>query len=154
MANYGKTKKNPRRKTSSQQEDSIMEDLELFQQWRKEVLPELRELLLKGAGPKELAKKYASHAVARMVTIALTEKDPTKAFSACKDLIDRSEGKATETQKIEHKYAEMDETELNSILQSELGDLEVLGIVDPNAVPIKKKDDKKDDSEGGNGNLQ
>ncbi len=121
MGNYIKKKKSGTRLTD---EENLMEDVLLFEEWKKVILPELRELLLRGASAKEIAKKYSSHAVARMVTIALSEKDPQKAITACKDLVDRAEGRATETKKVEHKYENLEDKQLDSLLNSELEDLE------------------------------
>jgi len=109
--NYKKTIKDP-------DQERAMEELELFEEWKEKVLPELREMILSKKTAKEIAKTYSSHALARMVTIALTNKDAGKALAACKDIIDRADGK------VEHKYQEMPDQQLDSLLRSELEDMD------------------------------
>lgn len=129
MANYKTRIKKTRAESVANKEhndklEDLMEELDLFNEWKKAILPELRALLIQGASSKDIAKKYANYAAARMVTIALTDADPVKALTACKDIIDRAEGKPVESQKIEHKYQDLDDRALDSLLKSKLNLLE------------------------------
>ncbi|NIO44963.1 MAG: hypothetical protein GTN36_05430 [Candidatus Aenigmarchaeota archaeon] len=123
MANY---KKKSKKRTSLTSIEEQVDDLLLLDRIKREIGPEIREMLLKGASAKEISKKYAAYAMARITQIALTDPDSSKALSAAKDLIDRADGKATETKKIKHEFEEMSDTELDAILKSSEEDLESL----------------------------
>lgn len=115
-----KTKKRQAKAQEESNQEVALSELALFQEWKEHILPELRELLVKGVSAKEIVKKYENYAAARAITIAITETDSSKALSAVKDIIDRASGKAVERKKITHELEELSEEQLNAIGASEL----------------------------------
>lgn len=120
MARNYKSKQSLKQAKKDEKTCQMMEELEIFEEWKKSVLPELREMLLNKMTAEQIAKKYAAHAVARAVTIATTSTDEKAALSACKDIIDRAHGKPTETQKHVHEFDQMSEQDLNAVIKSQL----------------------------------
>jgi hypothetical protein len=118
MANY------PKRKPRAQKEPELdlLDELELFREWKKQILPELREMLLKGATAADIYKKYSAHAAARAVSIAISDPDSQKALTASKEIQDRASGKAVETRKVEHRMAELSDEQLDALLLTEISD--------------------------------
>ena len=80
--------------------------------------------LEKGMDAKSIYKKYSNLAAARGITIALSSTDEQKALAAVKDVLDRTQGKATEKKEIKHQLEDLRDEELDAILQSEIQDLE------------------------------
>ena len=103
-----------------------LDDLDEFMQFRKKIIPELREMLLSGLTDKQILAKFSKHVSARLVTIALTEPDNGKALAAVRDLLDRVNGRATEHKKIEHQMADLTDQQLDALLKSEEASLEGL----------------------------
>lgn len=102
----------------------LVEQMDLFHQFRTELLPQLQSDIERGMNAEQLAKKYSHLAMARMITVMMTEQDSAKALSAAKDVMDRGVGKAVERKKIEHSMAEMDEDQLDALILTELDDLQ------------------------------
>lgn len=111
--------------------NDFVDRINKFEEFQKDILPMLRADIANGTPPEELIKKYRTHLAARQVTIALTEVDANKALAAIKDLRDRDEGKAVNREEVTHKYENMREEEIESILLSKLKDNDI------------SKDDKK-----------
>jgi hypothetical protein len=95
-----------------------LDQLAKFDEFNREIAPALRDSVLKKESPKDIYKKILPYAAARLATIALTEKDPAKALSALKDILDRVEGKATENKKIEMAIENLSDAELDAKLAS------------------------------------
>lgn len=122
MPNYRRRgKREPTEKQMSKIEHTA-DQLMAFERFREEIAPELQQMLLKGASTKQILKKFESYAAAKILTIALTETDSQKALSAAKDILDRSHGKATETKKIKHELAEIEDKDLDALIMSEVAD--------------------------------
>lgn len=114
-----------RKKTVEVKNDpaQLCEQLDLFSQFQRDVLPELQDDLKRGMNAEQLAKKYSHLAMARMITVMLTESDNSKAVSAAKDVMDRGVGKAVERKKIEHSMADVDDEQLDALILSEIEDI-------------------------------
>jgi hypothetical protein len=102
----------------------LAEQLASFEAFRSSLIPELAEDVLNGMAPADLREKYASLIQARQIMEAITSEDAGKAGAAAKDILDRSEGKATERKIVEHKFDNLTDQELDAILKSEEEDLE------------------------------
>lgn len=100
-----------------------MDDLAEFEEFKAEVLPQLRADLRKGMSAKQLREKYMALMEARKISIALGSLEEGVAVQAIKDAQDRQEGRATEKKTITHKYEEIPDEELDAILKSEAEDL-------------------------------
>lgn len=101
-------------------QEERMADLALFEQFREEVAPAMRAMVMEKRPPKEIFKAFQSLIAARQVTIALTARDPGKAHAAIMDIQNRVEGKPTERKEISHKLAELRDEELDALLISKM----------------------------------
>lgn len=102
---------------------TLHEDIKELEEFRNTLLPALRRDLKAGLSAAEITKKYAAMAEARLVMIALMETNAATAISAAKDILDRSQGKATEKREVTHRFSEMTDKELDAVLVSEEADL-------------------------------
>ncbi len=100
----------------------LHKDLAEFEDY-KTILATIRKDIKAGMTQKELAKKYAPLAQARIISEMLTTDNSTAALAAAKDMLDRVEGKATEKKEVTHRFKDMAEDELDAILKSEEADL-------------------------------
>ena len=114
---------------SNKTEAEMVRSLDKLAQYERfvELIPEaLRKDVLNGMKPNEILHKYNNVVAARMVALAMTEKDPSKAFSMMKDVLDRTEGKAIERKQIQHALHQVSDQEFDALLASDLEDLEDL----------------------------
>jgi hypothetical protein len=121
MPNYPVRKK--KKFTNNESMESTVDDVIAYQEFKEKIAPELRNMLINGASAKEMLKKYENYAVAKLLTIALSDKDSGKALAAVKDILDRSQGKAVETKKLEHTMNDLSDEELDALLLSEAEDV-------------------------------
>lgn len=124
MAGYKKFKKHPPAQESLTKIERNVDSLMAHDRFNTDIAPELQKLLASGASSKEIMKRFSNYAAARLMTIALASGDEKAAMAAIKDVLDRAEGKATETKKIEHSMADMDDRDLDALLKSEIAELE------------------------------
>ena len=103
---------------------SLLDDLEKFQAFRKELAPALKADLKSGLTAVQLYEKYQGLAAARGISIMMSERDSGKALSAIKEILDRSQGKATEKKEVTHRFDKTKTEELDAILLSKLDELE------------------------------
>lgn len=104
--------------------EELLQDLALFEQFREEVAPAMRAMVLRKAPPKEIRAMFESLLEARKVTIALTARDPAKALAAIRDIQDRQEGKAVERREIKHQLGALRDEEVDALLLSKLKEVE------------------------------
>ena len=98
----------------------LMDELDEFAEFKKSILPALREDIKNGVSAEEIYKKAQALAATRMVMIAMREVDSTKAIAAVKDILDRTQGRATEKQEITHKLESLPDEQLDALLKSKL----------------------------------
>ena len=112
-----------RRSANSQENRSIaaLDTLAEFEQFRDEILPALQADLKKGLEAKEIIKKYRAIAAAKIVTGMFMPTNPL-AHAAAKEILDRGDGKATESKKVEHKFDGVHTEDLKALLKSKLAD--------------------------------
>ncbi len=103
--------------------DAKEKELDLYERFRTEFLPKIQEDLLAGKTAEEILKAYAPVAAARLVMNAITDPDSGKSTGAAKNIIDYASGKAVERQEVRHKLDKVTDQQLDSILSSELEDL-------------------------------
>lgn len=104
----------------------LVDDIDKFMDFKANVLPALRKDIEGGMCAEELRKKYSALMTARMISIGLTSEDSRSALSAIKDVIDRTEGRAKERSEVTHKLEKLNDTELDSLLNSEFKELKQL----------------------------
>lgn len=98
-----------------------LDQLAEFEQFKEEILPALRKDLASGLEAKDIIKKYRAMAAAKIVTGMFLPLHPN-AQAAAKDILDRGDGKATESKKIEVKYGDVADEDLDALLKSKLGE--------------------------------
>jgi hypothetical protein len=91
------------------------EELALFYKWRDELLPKLASLQAASVGPEDILKSFSNEAAARLVTLALTSKDQKIALAAMQDVLDRSQGKATQRTVVTNKFDNLKDEEIDAL---------------------------------------
>jgi hypothetical protein len=99
----------------------LLDELAAFEEFRKEIMPQLQQDLKDGLAAEQIFKKYAHFAAARGITIALTDKDAGRALTAIKDILDRTQGKAVERKEIKASISELPDEQLDALLESAIG---------------------------------
>ncbi len=123
---FPKRKSQPRTNRSENKTIELIDKIRKFADFEKTILPALQDDVKAGMGPKELRTKYASLVQARIISEALNNPDGGKALVAAADIINRSEGKATEKKEVTHRFDSLSDEELDAVLESETQDLEDL----------------------------
>jgi ribosome-binding protein aMBF1 (putative translation factor) len=101
-----------------------LDDLKEFEEFRNETLKSLRKDLKNNLSADAIRKKYTAILQARLISSALTTEDDAKALAIAKDVLDRVEGKAKESQEVTHRLEKLSDKELDALLQSEEAELE------------------------------
>ena len=100
-----------------------LDDLAEFEDYVGSVLPKIRQLRKKGKTAKQIYDLFKDDFAARKVSIALDPSvAPEKALAAMNSLEDRIDGKPKERKELDHKYAQMPDKQIDSLLLSELSD--------------------------------
>lgn len=103
-----------------------LDELAEFEEFKDQVLPAIRKDLAAGLTESQILEKYKALAAAAVVTITTKIDQPAVALAAAKDILDRTRGKAKESKDVTHRFSQMPEKEIDAILASELGALELL----------------------------
>jgi hypothetical protein len=101
-------------------------DLVAFEHFQDEILPALRADMQAGKTAEELYSKYSALAAARGLSIALGEADASKAMSAVRDILDRTQGKAKESKEIEHRLGKLPDEQLDAFLLTQINELDAI----------------------------
>jgi len=96
-----------------------LDELAAWEEFKAEILPMLRKDMTT-LSVAEMRDKYMRLLTARQISIALAEKDSSKALAAIKDIQDRAEGKSVEKKDGSRKYDRMTDDELDAMLLSEM----------------------------------
>lgn len=112
------------RGTNTEEEGLIqaLDQLAVFEDFQKDMLPKLQALVKKGAKTDEILEMGRALAVARLVTIAATEPDSGKALAAVRELLDRREGKVTDKREVTHRMANLKDEELDALVLTALNE--------------------------------
>lgn len=100
--------------------DNRNELVEMIQSLPKQ----LRQAIIDGSAPEQIYKDNLPIAAARIVAIAATERNPSVALAAAKDILDRVQGKAVERKLVKHQLEDVPDDQLDAILISELEGVE------------------------------
>ena len=117
----------------------MLDKLAQFEEFNKTILPQLRAMLKEGAKSEDILEFSRAHAAARIVSIAATEADSTKALAASRDILDRTMGKAVERHEQTHKFAKLDDNALDALVISKLKEAELPQLA------ASSQDDEEDD---------
>ena len=118
MSNPKKTRYNRGQK---QQDEATrnLDDLAFFDEFFNKIAPQLRKMIVDGKTATEIYKIGESQMAARILTIALTEKDPKVVMAAIKEAHDRSLGKAKETLEVNNRYEAMSDEDIDRQLREQ-----------------------------------
>jgi hypothetical protein len=119
----GKPRKHDKRNRSRRADyakEKLMEKLALFEEFEQEFLPQLKDLLKNGADSAKMRGEMAPILTAKLLSMAITEKDAGKALAIIRDQLDRAEGKAKERSEVEHKFSNLKDEELDALLTARL----------------------------------
>jgi hypothetical protein len=111
-------------KASESKMVNALDDMAEFEQYRTEVLPMLRKAVKEKWSVEKIYNHFGSMIAAKVITVALTEKDTGKALSAAKEALDRGLGKPKERLETTHKYEKLSDEELDSLLSATLQSVE------------------------------
>jgi hypothetical protein len=120
--------KNRKKEYAKRKQDRMLTKLAEFEEFTTSILPKLRAMLKEGAQADDILEFSKAAAAARIVTIAATERDSTKALAAAKDVLDRTQGKAVERIQQTHKFERLEEEQLDALLLSKLKEAEVIDV--------------------------
>lgn len=120
----GRRRQNNRRNQVEHQLNDGLDELSEYEKFKAELLPAIRKDLASGMDAKELLKKYQAYAASSLLTTALMGTSASDRTAAAKYIIDQGSGKATENKKIEHRLQEIPENQLDSLIFSELEEVE------------------------------
>jgi hypothetical protein len=101
----------------------MLDDLAAHEEFKSTILPVLQAEVANGTPAEELAARFQTHAVARLITIISTETDSGKSLAAVKELLDRVQGKPVQKSEQTHKFEKLKDEQLDALLQSKLSDL-------------------------------
>jgi hypothetical protein len=114
-------KRQNRYNRGQQQQSKMARDIDALSEYDdfcNRVLPRLRQLIADDkSDAKDILASQEKLMAARMVTIALTEKDSKVAMQAIKDIYDRTMGKAKETIDVNNRYEQLSEEDLDAALE-------------------------------------
>jgi hypothetical protein len=104
------------------QEDKLIEsidELAIFEQLQKTLLPQLKGLVNSGASHEEILEAGKTAAVTRLVLMASSQEAN---LSAIKEVLDRTLGKVAEKKSIEHRLAKLPDSDLDALLLTSISD--------------------------------
>jgi hypothetical protein len=129
LRNRAKPRKRSERRTGNDAEmkqHALHESIKELEEFKATLLPALRKDLLAGMSEAQIQKKYAAYVQTRLVQIALMDEDSGRALAAAKDILDRTNGKATEKKEVLHRFKDLSDAELDAVLESEEQDLSTM----------------------------
>ena len=103
---------------------TVLDELTFFQEFKAELLPDLRKLITGGAPTKEILERARALATARLASLAALETDSRTALVAIKELMDRLDGKATERKEIKHSMEQLRDEELDALVMTAMKEAE------------------------------
>jgi hypothetical protein len=101
----------------------VLDELTFFQEFKAELLPDLRKLIAGGAPTKDILERARALATARLASLAALETDSRTALVAIKELMDRLDGKATERKEIKHSMEQLRDEELDALVMTAMKDV-------------------------------
>lgn len=96
-----------------------LDALAMYDDFMNNIAPKLQQMIIDGTTATDVYKLAEAQMAARLLTIAMTSKDPKIAMQAIKEAHDRSLGKAKETTEITTRYEKLSDEELDALLQSQ-----------------------------------
>ena len=110
-------------RTEENRKVKLLEQLARFEWFQETIMPALQEDIREGKKAEDLREKYSSLIQAALISTALMDRDAGKRTAAAKDILDRQEGKAKERAEHTHRFEELSEEQLASLLKTRLAEL-------------------------------
>jgi hypothetical protein len=96
-----------------------IDELAEYDEFCNNVLPKLRKMVAENKDAGDMYKAFQAMIAARVITEALTTKDPKMALAAAREILDRGMGKAKETINVNNRYEQLSDEALDQLLKSE-----------------------------------
>lgn len=97
-----------------------LEKLEAYESWREKILPMIEADIASGLSTDEILDKYEVYAAARLVSDLV---NPRVGSESAKNILDRTKGRPTQKTETTHKFENMTDEEIASVLESELSSI-------------------------------
>lgn len=101
----------------------LMDELAEFEELKATIMPALIEHLKNGKSAGELRKMALAVIQAKQISNAITADKVGDSNAACKDIIDREEGRPIETKKITHRHQDLPDDQLDALILSKMKDV-------------------------------
>ena len=111
-----KSRRHEKYKRTTSPDDGMVKRLDAlaqFEEFEDTILPKLRAAIKAGKKAEDIYDMVTAAAAGKIATLAITEKDSAKALALCKEILDRSGGKARERVDITSRYEKMTDEELD-----------------------------------------
>jgi hypothetical protein len=113
-----KVKKSSIKKENKEAGQLSLDDVVNDKLWKKQVLSEIKAMLTSGSSARDILGKFEALAAARLVLITLFEPSSKVSVTAVRDILDRIGGKAIETKKVAHEFADLPDEQLDAMLNT------------------------------------
>jgi hypothetical protein len=94
--------------------------LSQFQEFQRDILPALQRAVKAGKSAEDIAKIGSAAAMARAVTLALTEEDSSKALGYIKEVNDRAHGKPGQKTEVTTKFEKLGDEDIDRMVEQSL----------------------------------
>lgn len=98
---------------------SLIDEIDEFENYKKSLLPKLRQMVEAEAAPEEILKTVQSMAAAKLGTM-IARTDSKQTLAAIIEVLNRTVGKPTEKVESTHKFEKLKENELDALIESRL----------------------------------
>ena len=125
MPRSGKKRKitSQRMHAEMEQKAGLIDQLAQFDDFKHTILPALIGHVKKGKTAPELRKIALSVIQAKQISNAIKAEKITDSIAACKDILDREEGRAIERKAIMHKHQDLPDDQLDALILSKMKDV-------------------------------
>lgn len=95
---------------------SFLDELNEFKEFKENIFPKLQDALKDGMSPEDIAKLGAPAVMAKLVTAALKERDPARAATLAREVLDRAMGKPAQKSEVKVSTQAMSDEDLEAAL--------------------------------------
>ena len=97
-----------------------LDDLDFLQKFKKDLLPSLQKAVKQGLSAEAIFRMAEPMLAAKLVTEAIRSEDVGKITNAIKNILDRSSGPVTQKVEETHKYENLSEEQIRSLVAHKL----------------------------------
>lgn len=99
----------------------MLDEADEFREYKKSLLPKLRQMVESNTPPEEILKTVQSMAAAKLGTM-IARTDSKQTLNAIIEVLNRTVGKPTEKTESIHKFEKLKDQELDALLESRLAE--------------------------------